>query len=88
MQSRRFLYGVNRSKAKYYFRRSFITVKIPEEVDKSLGESKKVRHDKLFEILSPMEDIPHHGTVILHVFNDPFQHNKYAQDYRIQRFLN
>ena len=64
------------------------TVEIPEEIDLSLEGSKGIVHDKRLETLAPMEDIPHHGTVILHVFNDPFQHNKYAQDYRIQRFLN
>jgi len=29
----------------------------------------------------------HHGTVILHDFEDPFLYNESAQDYSVQRFL-
>ena len=59
---------------------------IPEEVEKSQKECKGVGYDKL-EVLPSMEDNQHHGTFILHDFEDPFLHNKFAQDYSIQCFL-
>jgi len=41
-------------------------------------ESKGVVHDKLLETSPPMEDIPHHGTSILHGFKDPFMRKECA----------
>jgi len=35
------------------------TGKIPEEIDKSLDECNEVGHDKLLEVLPPVEDTPH-----------------------------
>jgi len=32
-----------------------------------------------------MKDNQHHGTLILHNFEDPFLHNEFAQAYSIQR---
>jgi len=37
-------------------------------------------HDKLLEILPPMRDIQHHGTSILHAFEDPFMRRESARD--------
>ena len=58
----------------------FITGEIFEEVDQSQDECKKVGHN-LFEVLPPpMEDIPHHGMVIHHDFEDLFLRKKSAND--------
>jgi len=56
------------------------TAEVPKEVDKSLEEYKGVKHDKLFEVLPPVEDIPDHGKVILYGFEDPFLRKKSDKD--------
>ena len=56
------------------------TIKIPKKVDKSLDEGKEVKHDKLFEVSPFEEDIPHHGTSILHGFENPFMRKESARD--------
>jgi len=48
------------------------TIEIPEKTDQSLEESKRVMHNKFLETLPPMKDIQHHGTLILHDFEDSF----------------
>ena len=56
------------------------TAEIPKEVDKSLDDCKEVGHDELFEISSAVEGIPHHGTSILHSFEDLFMQKESARD--------
>ena len=60
---------------------------IPEEVDKSLEEFKKVVHGELMEVFSLMEDNHHHVMFILYDFENPLLHNKSAPDHNIQCFL-
>jgi len=52
-----------------------------------LKEFKEIVHGELIEVLPPMEDNYHHGLIILHDFEDPFLHNKFAQEYNVQHFL-
>ena len=52
-----------------------------------MEEYQEVGHDKPFEILPPVEINHHHGTIILPDFEDHFLHNKSAQEYNIQPFL-
>ena len=56
------------------------TSEISEEMDQSLKGYKGVVHDKLVGILPPMRGIQHHGTFILHCFEDLFMRKKSANN--------
>ena len=63
------------------------SAEIHERAEPALEESEGVGHDERLEILPPMKDNQHHGTFILHNFEDLFLHNEFAQDYSVQHFL-
>ena len=46
----------------------------------------EVVHDKPVELLLPMRDIQHHGTFILHDFEDLFMQKESARDERFKFF--
>ena len=53
---------------------------IHEKMKPLLREFKEIVHDKLLEELLSMRDIQHHGTSILHSFEDPFMRKEFSKD--------
>jgi len=57
-----------------------LPAEIHEKVGPSLEDFDEVEHDKLLKILPPIKDNQHHGTSILHGFEDPFMQMESARD--------
>ena len=85
MQSRRVLCGIKENRAKSSFRKSFSNRRNFQNRP-IIGRVQRRCAQQALEKLSPMKDIQHHGTFILHSFEYPFLQNESVGDTSFQFF--
>ena len=83
---RRVLCGIKGNEQSQALEKVSQATKISEEIDQLLEERNGVVHDKLSKILLPMKDIQHHGTFIIHGFENSFLQKESARDENFKFF--